>query len=121
MCCHYIIVIISPFTNHFTAGVILEIQAEITVYCDTCTREPYFSVSINPENIRFLHFTKKVLSVVNVRWWVAILILFISFKCVLAYCLLTYKYIYSIYYLHNFIQPDLIPAHAKQLLPKTRI
>jgi hypothetical protein len=32
------VVIISPFTNHFTAGVI-EFQAEITVYCDTCTRE----------------------------------------------------------------------------------
>jgi hypothetical protein len=31
--------IISPFTNHFTAGVIIEFQAEITVYCDTCTRE----------------------------------------------------------------------------------
>ena len=30
---------ISPFTNHFTAGVIIEFQAEITVYCDTCTRE----------------------------------------------------------------------------------
>jgi hypothetical protein len=30
--------IISPFTNHFTAGII-EFQAEITVYCDTCTRE----------------------------------------------------------------------------------
>jgi hypothetical protein len=27
------------FTNHFTAGVIIEFQAEITVYCDTCTRE----------------------------------------------------------------------------------
>ena len=40
------------FTNHFTAGVIIEFQAEITVYCDTCTRE-----TINPENIRFLHFT----------------------------------------------------------------
>ena len=37
--CHYIIVIISPFTNHLTAGVIIEFQAEITVYCDTCTRE----------------------------------------------------------------------------------
>jgi hypothetical protein len=50
------------------------------------------------------------ISVVNVRWWVAIVILFISFKCVLAYCLLTYKYkmyIYSIYYLHNFIQRTL--------------
>ena len=46
------IVIISPFTNHVTAGVIIEFQAEITVYCDTCTRE-----TINPENIRFLHFT----------------------------------------------------------------
>ena len=33
------VVIISPFTNHFTAGVIIEFQAEITVYCDTCTRE----------------------------------------------------------------------------------
>ena len=32
-------VIISPFTNHFTTGVIIEFQAEITVYCDTCTRE----------------------------------------------------------------------------------
>ena len=31
------VVIISPFTNHFTAGVIIEFQAEITVYCDTCT------------------------------------------------------------------------------------
>jgi hypothetical protein len=31
--------IISPFKNHFTAGVIIEFQAEITVYCDTCTRE----------------------------------------------------------------------------------
>ena len=38
-CCHYIIVIISPFKNHFTAGVIIEFQAELTVYCDTCTRE----------------------------------------------------------------------------------
>ena len=46
------VVIISPFTNHFTAGVIIEFQGEITVYCDTCTRE-----TINPENIRFLHFT----------------------------------------------------------------
>jgi hypothetical protein len=35
----YIIVIISPFKNDFTAGVIIEFQAEITVYCDTCTRE----------------------------------------------------------------------------------
>ena len=26
-------------TNHFTAGAIIEFQAEITVYCDTCTRE----------------------------------------------------------------------------------
>jgi hypothetical protein len=34
------------------------------------------------------------ISVVNVRWWVAIVILFTSFKCVLAYCLPTYKYIY---------------------------
>ena len=59
------VVIISPYTNHFTAGVIItgiiqslyyspasrrvrsiiqvsviiEFQAEITVYCDTCTRE----------------------------------------------------------------------------------
>jgi hypothetical protein len=33
------VVIISPFTNHFTAGVIIEFQAELTVYCDTCTRE----------------------------------------------------------------------------------
>ena len=33
------VVIVSPFTNHFTAGVIIEFQAEITVYCDTCTRE----------------------------------------------------------------------------------
>ena len=33
------VVIISPFTNHFTAGVIVEFQAEITVFCDTCTRE----------------------------------------------------------------------------------
>ena len=32
--CHY-----TPFKNHFTAGVIIEFQAEITVYCDTCTRE----------------------------------------------------------------------------------
>ena len=31
------------------------------------------------------------------------------------------KYIYSIYYLHSFIQPDLIPAHAKRLLQKTLI
>ena len=37
--CYYIIVIISPFTNHFTAGVIIEFQAEITAYCDTYTRE----------------------------------------------------------------------------------
>ena len=33
------VVIISLFTNHFIAGVIIEFQAEITVYCDTCTRE----------------------------------------------------------------------------------
>jgi hypothetical protein len=26
------VIIISPFTNHFTAGVIIEFQAEITVY-----------------------------------------------------------------------------------------
>ena len=32
------------------------------------------------------------------------MILSISFKCVLAYCLLTYNYIYSIYYLHNYIR-----------------
>jgi hypothetical protein len=38
------VVIISPFTNHFTAGVIIEFQAEITVYCDTCTRETLFEI-----------------------------------------------------------------------------
>ena len=50
-------VVISPFTNHFTAGVIIEFQAEITVYVTPVLEKPYISVSINPENIRFLHFT----------------------------------------------------------------
>ena len=33
------VVIISLSSSHFTAGVIIEFQAEITVYCDTFTRE----------------------------------------------------------------------------------
>jgi hypothetical protein len=33
------VVIISLSSNHFTAGVIIEFQAEITMYFDTCTRE----------------------------------------------------------------------------------
>jgi hypothetical protein len=37
ICCHYIIVIISPFINHFTAGVVIEFQAEITVYVTPVT------------------------------------------------------------------------------------
>ena len=43
------------------------------------------------------------ISVVNVRCWVAIVILFISFKCELAYCLLTYKKKYENIYIQYII------------------